>query len=78
VIFQKKINPLSSVPVTEASGAGDCICEDFNCRRHVRVLRSIDDGSLMMKDTSHEIAGEELRKKINPLFIRAPSPKPLA
>jgi hypothetical protein len=34
--------------------------------------------ALMMNDTSHAIAGEELRKKINPLFIRAPSPKPLA
>jgi hypothetical protein len=41
--LRKKINPLSSVPVTEDSGAGDCICEDFNCRRPVRVLRISDD-----------------------------------
>jgi hypothetical protein len=61
--LRKKINPLSSVPVTEASGAGDCICEDFNCRRHVRVLRSIDDGSLMMNDTSHALQAKSLEKK---------------
>jgi hypothetical protein len=62
-ILEKNKSAFHPCPVTEASGAGDCIREDFNCRRHVRVLRSIDDGSLMMNDTSHALQAKSLEKK---------------